>query len=288
MRVSVVIPTVGRESVLRAAAAALASRTVDPEVVVVVDRPAAVERVRRMLGHLDVKVVATSGTHGISAARNIGIGHAHGEWIAFCDDDDWWEPEKLEVQLALADAFGAPAILFSPIVFHRRDGVCEVLPHRLPSPDVRLADYLVLRPRIKWGFGVVQTSSLLIPARLLHRTPFDETLALHEDWDLILRLTAQHSAALIGPTIPLVHVQQGSAGSLSSARNWRASLTWLARHRCELSHKAQADFAAVQIVRPALGARDLHGVVAGVREVMRAGPPHLGAVLAGAAGIARR
>jgi glycosyltransferase involved in cell wall biosynthesis len=273
---------------VRAAEAALASRTIDPEVVVVVDRLAAVERVRSMLAHLNVKVVVTSGARGSSAARNIGIGHAHGEWIAFCDDDDWWEPEKLEVQLALADAFGAPAILFSPIVFHRRDGVCEVLPHRLPSPDVRLADYLVLRPRIKWGFGVVQTSSLLIPARYLQGTPFDETLPLHEDWDLILRLAVEHAAPLIGPTIPLVHVQQGSAGSLSKARNWRASLSWLDRHRGDLSQRARADFAAVQIVRPALGARDWHGVVAGVREVMRAGPPHLGAALAGAAGIARR
>ena len=33
---------------------------------------------------------------GLSAARNLGIDHAHGEWIMFIDPDDWVEPEMTE------------------------------------------------------------------------------------------------------------------------------------------------------------------------------------------------
>lgn len=39
---------------------------------------------------------------GLSAARNIGIEHAKGEWIAFVDSDDWVEPDMLERALSAA------------------------------------------------------------------------------------------------------------------------------------------------------------------------------------------
>ena len=34
-----------------------------------------------------------------AVARNVGIKNAHGEFIAFLDDDDWWKSEKIERQI---------------------------------------------------------------------------------------------------------------------------------------------------------------------------------------------
>lgn len=50
---------------------------------------------------------------GLAGARNTGIVHARGAYIAFCDADDLWLPEKLELHIAHLEARPDVGISFS-------------------------------------------------------------------------------------------------------------------------------------------------------------------------------
>jgi glycosyltransferase involved in cell wall biosynthesis len=58
-----------------------------------------------------------SGSAGLSAARNTGIGRARGEFIALLDADDVWLPHKLAEQVALLEADPAVAMLYGNTLY---------------------------------------------------------------------------------------------------------------------------------------------------------------------------
>ena len=60
--------------------------------------------------NLDLHVVSDTGGFGPAVMRNVGVGSADTEWIAFLDDDDWLFPHHLEVLLKAAEMSGADVV----------------------------------------------------------------------------------------------------------------------------------------------------------------------------------
>lgn len=54
---------------------------------------------------LNILKVITQENMGPSRARNSGISHSMGDWIAFLDSDDKWLPDKIEKQLNVLEIY---------------------------------------------------------------------------------------------------------------------------------------------------------------------------------------
>ena len=210
--VSVVIPTRDRaERVGEAVASVLAQTRPADEVWVVDDgstdgTPALL---RERFGGA-IEVVETP-PRGVSAARNEGLRRAGGDWIAFLDSDDLWQPTKLERQLAAladeADDRGQP---------YRACHCDEIWIRRGRRVNPRRRH----RKRGGWIFHhalplcVISPSAVVLQRSVLDEIGgFDESYPACEDYELWLRLTSRYPILYLDE--PLVVKHGGHADQLS-------------------------------------------------------------------------
>jgi len=98
-QISVIIPTFNRAWVLAKAIDSVLAQTFASKEIIVVDDGSTDETRDLLAAYGDRLRVFTQPNKGVSAARNLGIRHSCGEYIALLDSDDVWKPEKLACQM---------------------------------------------------------------------------------------------------------------------------------------------------------------------------------------------
>jgi glycosyltransferase involved in cell wall biosynthesis len=279
--VSVVIPTRNRSSLVINAVRSALDQSFSPfELIVVIDGPESMAdgSTVEALGEVRdarLRVIPLATSVGGSEARNHGVRAARGNWIAFLDDDDVWLPRKLAVQLAFADALPRKQLpILSCRVRARAPQWEEVWPRKVYCPGQPLDEYLFCRRG--WGYGeaLLQTSTLLVPRRLMERVPFAAGLPRHQDWDWLLRAAAEPEAAVycVGDAALVVFHVEGNRNSVSRSADWQSSLEWARCRRAFISRRALRGFlvteCAAQAQRESWTQR-----AAVVHALMRTGPP---------------
>ena len=109
-RVSVVIPTFNRASILGNAIESVLSQTYDSYEIIIVDDGSTDDTSSVVTKFNSSRInYLYQENKGRSSARNKALSLANGEYIAFLDSDDKFYPQKLELQVTLLDsnpAFG--------------------------------------------------------------------------------------------------------------------------------------------------------------------------------------
>jgi GT2 family glycosyltransferase len=175
---------------------AILSQTHPPEEVVVVDdgsTDGTADELEQFRGEIRVVRQANSGYVG---SFNRSVSEARGDYIANCDADDIWEPDKLERQ---HDALlSHPQIDFA-FTGARFFGLVEG--PRAPYPGAGLlerADFA----RLLYRQNYVCTSSTLIRREFCARVgQFTDKVALCEDYDYWLRIVMAGAVCFYDPAV---------------------------------------------------------------------------------------
>jgi glycosyltransferase involved in cell wall biosynthesis len=144
--------------------------------------------VAHRLARLDRRVKVLSIDHsGSSRARNIGIAAGRGEFIAFLDGDDTWEPGFLEVMVSVLTESSRQtrAVFCQSRVFHDDRGCAALELHRFAP-----GSYDMNRMLSTWN-PAGNGSSLLARSECFEEAGgFREDLASAVDFDMWLRILA--------------------------------------------------------------------------------------------------
>ncbi|MEP3560944.1 MAG: glycosyltransferase family 2 protein [Marinobacter sp.] len=180
--VSVVIATYNTDQYLPDAVASVLAQSWNNLEVVVVDDGSEDDTPARMAlfdNDERVRYIRTE-NRGQPKAKNLGLKEAQGDFIAFCDADDLWAKNKLEVQMP---KFSDPrvGVVYSEVSYIDQNStpIAKEPPYTRYSGKV--TDALVISNFIPFGTSVIRRKCLE------QNGGFDEELPMGIDWDLWLR-----------------------------------------------------------------------------------------------------
>jgi hypothetical protein len=187
-KISVVIPTFNRSSLVQAALASVFEQTRPAHEIIVVNDGSTDDTAEVLATFGDRIRVVTQANSGLSAARNAGVEVATSEWVAFLDDDDEYASGRLQA--------AADSIAKFPTAEVHAVNLLIVRPNEQPLDlfsmrGLRLSAPTPLTSTISWVLrGCFFTQSLVVRKKLLEKVggfrhfPF-------EDLDMFVRLVPE-------------------------------------------------------------------------------------------------
>lgn len=212
--ISVVIPTHNRAELLsRAIHSVLVQTFADLELIVVDDASTDnTQELLRTISDKRLRIIRLETSGGACAARNVGIAHSRGQYIAFQDDDDEWFPEKLARQIEVFRKSDDDLGVVSCGFWIDKGGRRAYFPYR----RFRVLEGNIYRSLIWENFH--GTPSLLLKKTYLEKAGlFDESLPRFQDWDLCLRLSRCCLFGFVEAPLYVTYRQQRSISTNSAA-----------------------------------------------------------------------
>ena len=198
--VSVVLPTYNRALVLTRAIDSVLAQTYDDFEVVIVDDCSTDETAEVVKKYDDerIRYIQHDKNQGACAARNTGIKQSNGQYVAFLDSDDEWDPTKLAKQVAcMENTSDCVGVIYTGYRVKRSDSV------ELGQVPSKRGDIHQAQLAKDW---VSPTSAVMVKSECFDVVGmFDTDLAARQDYDMWLRLSQYYEFDYVKEPLATLH-----------------------------------------------------------------------------------
>lgn len=242
--ISIVVPTYNRAHLLPRAIDSVINQTwKDWELIIVDDgsKDNTGEVVKKYLTDKRVKYIKKENS-GSADSRNVGVGHTTGDFLAFLDSDDTWEPEKLEVNNKFIDLYPEGVCFYSGFrTIDSKSG--EQI--RTSVPPEGKQD---LREQLKTYNPIHAFSTVVFPKNIfLEAGRFDIDFKARQDVDLYYRVSKLAHFVGIPEILATVYSNQTDRISANVSNRFSGFDLFLKKHGKDMSF-AQRSFLAKRVV----------------------------------------
>lgn len=228
-RVSVIIPAYNAAQTICRAIDSVLAQTVPPEQIIVVDDGSPDHQHAVVQAYGDRVLLIRQANRKTAMARNVGLRHACGDFIAFLDADDYWEPKKLERQLDVFSKHPQVGVV-SSTYFVEQPGMPRVA---ACTHDATWHDR-VIDVRGRRAFRVatmIWTGTLMVRRETLGEERFVSGLEPAEDRDMWIRLVLRGPVYFLSEPLSTAVLEPGSLSRSSIDRDCSKMLEVIRRHQ---------------------------------------------------------
>jgi len=195
--VSVIIPTKDRpELLLRAVHSVLAQTYQNIEIIIVDDGSS--QPFSIAIDDPRIKLLVNSVSLGGAAARNIGLRTARGDFICLLDDDDYYLPNKIDVQLSFLKENPGIDLVFSKVDLLKENST-EILTVIEDGYSFDVMDNF-------YRWNVIHTNSSLFKSKIIDQVQFDERLRKYQDMQFYLDVSLKFTIGYLPETVAVWNV----------------------------------------------------------------------------------
>jgi glycosyltransferase involved in cell wall biosynthesis len=213
LKVSIIVPTYNRAHLVTETIDSILAQTFKDFELIVVDNESTDNTDEVIKSYTDgrIRYFRNQNNGLVAVNRNYGINKANGEYIAFCDDDDLWMPEKLERQVKLLDLNKELGLVYSDSYIMDENGNLER--YTLLSSS-KLFRGNVFDKLFQMNF--IPMLTVMIRREVLSRVGgFDPKYIIAQDYDLWLRIAEHYPIDFTEEPLAKYRIHGGSV-----SRNW--------------------------------------------------------------------
>lgn len=208
-KVSVVLPAYNAAPFIRQTIASITAQSFGDFEIIVVD-DGSIDATAEVAAAQDPRVrVVQQPNQGIAVARNVGISHTRGEWIAFMDHDDLWHPHKLKAQCEVLGLDPDCGIVYGEFLRWN-----PLTPPNFPDKTIDSSRVVADLS----GFilsQLVRTNWVLLSTAVIRRSVFetvgyfDPAMPPADDWDFVIRAAEHYRFIKLAQPVALYRVHDG-------------------------------------------------------------------------------